>query len=48
MIVSELIELLEKCDQRFEVYIENPDRTQDYFVDKILIDNCAAFIQTSE
>ncbi len=48
MIVSELIALLEKCDQEMYVYIEDPDRKHDYFCDGVHVDNNAVFIQTAE
>jgi len=48
MTVSELIALLEKCHQEMEVFIEGPDRKQDYFCDGVFVDNNAVFIQTAE
>ena len=48
MTVSDLIALLEKCDQDKEVYIENTDRTHDFFCDGVHVDNKAVFIQTTD
>lgn len=48
MQVSDLIELLEQCDKDKLVYVENPDRTTDYFCDGVHVDKTAVFIQTAE
>ncbi len=48
MVVSELIKLLEQCDQSNFVYIESPDRDRDFFCDGVRVDGTDLFIQTAE
>lgn len=50
MEVSELQKALSYMPETAEVYIENPDRTEDYFLDhlKLSDDGTKVFIETAE
>ena len=48
MTVRELIKHLQKCSQEADIYVENPDRTIDYFLDHIEQSDKGVFIQTAD
>ena len=50
MEVKDLIELLSAVPENWEVYVDNPDRSEDYFVDDVWMGNKThqVFIQTAE